>query len=49
MYRTLGPRIAQQLEPLLPVLEMELSDDFRFAFVELVLPGSVAANYPDTA
>jgi hypothetical protein len=38
-----------QLENLLPVLEMSLSDELRAACDELVPPGSAAANFHNTA
>jgi aryl-alcohol dehydrogenase-like predicted oxidoreductase len=45
----IGPRTMEQLEPLLPVLEMTLSDDARAACNELVPPGSCVANFHNTA
>ena len=39
----------EQLEPLLPVLEMTLSDDLRAACDDLVPPGSVVADFHNTA
>ena len=44
-----GPRTVAQLEHILPVLEMTLSDDLRAACDELVPPGSVVANFHNTA
>ena len=45
----IGPRTLEHLEPLLPVLDMELSDDVRAACDELVPPGSVVADFHNTA
>jgi aryl-alcohol dehydrogenase-like predicted oxidoreductase len=45
----LGPRTVEQLEHLLPVLEMQLSDDLRAACDELVPPGSAVANFHNSA
>jgi len=45
----IGPRTVEQLEPLLPILDMELSDDLRQACDDLVPPGSVVANFHNTA
>ncbi len=44
-----GPRTLQHLEDVLPVLEMTLSDDLRAACDELVPPGSVVADFHNTA
>jgi aryl-alcohol dehydrogenase-like predicted oxidoreductase len=44
-----GPRTVAQLEHILPVLEMTLSPELRAACDELVPPGSVAANFHNTA
>jgi len=44
-----GPRTMQHLEDVLPVLEMKLSDDLRAACDELVPPGSVVADFHNTA
>jgi len=44
-----GPRTVAQLEHILPVLEMELSDDLRDACDRVVPPGSVVANFHNTA
>lgn len=44
-----GPRTVAQLEHILPVLEMTLSEDLRAACDELVAPGSVVANFHNTA
>ncbi|MEM7132901.1 MAG: aldo/keto reductase [Chloroflexota bacterium] len=45
----IGPRTVEQLEHFLPVLEMSLDDDLRAACDELVPPGSVAADFHNTA
>ena len=45
----IGPRTMAHLEPLLPVLEMTLSDDLRAACDELVPPGSVVADFHNTS
>jgi len=45
----LGPRTIAQLEPLLPVLEMALDEETRKACDQLVPPGSVVANFHNTA
>jgi aryl-alcohol dehydrogenase-like predicted oxidoreductase len=45
----MGPRTLEQLEHFLPVLEMELDDDTRAACDALVPPGSVAANFHNSA
>ena len=39
----------EHLKPLLPVLEMELSDAARAACDELVPPGSCVASFHNTA
>ena len=39
----------EHLEPLLPVLEMELSDAARQACDDLVPPGSVVSDFHNTA
>ena len=44
-----GPRTMEHLESLLPVLEMDLSDDLRAACDELVPPGSVVADFHNTS
>jgi 1-deoxyxylulose-5-phosphate synthase len=44
-----GPRTVTQLEHILPVLEMTLSDNLRAACDELVPPGSAVANFHNTA
>ncbi len=44
-----GPRTVAQLENLLPVLEMSLSDELRAACDELVPPGSAVANFHNSA
>ena len=45
----IGPRTLTHLENLLPVAEMTLSDDIRIACDNLVPPGSVIANFHNTA
>jgi aryl-alcohol dehydrogenase-like predicted oxidoreductase len=45
----IGPRTMAHLEPLLPVLEMSLPDDVRAACDALVPPGSVVADFHNTA
>jgi aryl-alcohol dehydrogenase-like predicted oxidoreductase len=45
----IGPRTVAQLENLLPVLEMSLSEELRAACDALVPPGSAAANFHNTA
>ena len=44
-----GPRTAEQLRNLLPVLEMSLSDEIRTDCDELVSPGSVVASFFNSA
>jgi 1-deoxyxylulose-5-phosphate synthase len=44
-----GPRTVQQLENLLPVIEMSLSEELRAACNTLVPPGSAVANFFNTA
>ncbi len=45
----IGARTLEHLEHLLPVLEMELDNDTRAACDALVPPGSVVANFHNTA
>lgn len=45
----IGPRTLEQLEHYLPVMEMTLSDDVREACDALVAPGSVVANFHNSA
>jgi aryl-alcohol dehydrogenase-like predicted oxidoreductase len=45
----IGPRTLDQLEELLPVLEMNLDNETRKACDELVPPGSVVANFHNSA
>lgn len=45
----LGPRTLEQLEHLLPVAQMKLSDDLRAACDALVPPGSAVANFHNSA
>jgi aryl-alcohol dehydrogenase-like predicted oxidoreductase len=44
-----GPRTLDQLEHLLPVLEMQLSSEVRAACDDLVPPGSAVANFHNSA
>ena len=45
----IGPRTLEHLKNLLPIAEMKLSDDIRVACDNLVPPGSVIANFHNTA
>ncbi len=45
----IGPRTIEQLEHLLPVLEMKLSDELRAACDRLVPPGGAVASFFNTA
>ena len=45
----IGPRTLDHLKNLLPVAEMKLSDDIRNECDKLVPPGSVIANFHNTA
>ncbi|MCB9139299.1 MAG: aldo/keto reductase [Caldilineaceae bacterium] len=45
----IGPRTVAQLEHMLPVMEMTLSDELRAACDELVPPGGFAANFHNSA
>jgi aryl-alcohol dehydrogenase-like predicted oxidoreductase len=45
----IGPRTLDQLEQMLPLLEMSLDDDTRRACDALVPPGSAAANFHNSA
>jgi len=45
----IGPRTVAQLEELLPVMEMRLDEGTRKACDELVPPGSVVANFHNSA
>jgi aryl-alcohol dehydrogenase-like predicted oxidoreductase len=45
----IGPRTVAQLENLLPVLEMSLSEELRAACDALVPPGSAVANFHNSA
>lgn len=45
----IGPKSVKQLEHLLPVLEMSLTEEIRTACDALVPPGSAAANFHNTA
>ena len=45
----IGPRTLAQLENLLPVANMRLSDDIKIECDNLVPPGSVVANFHNTA
>jgi 1-deoxyxylulose-5-phosphate synthase len=44
-----GPRTTEQLEHILPVLEMKLSDELRAACDALVPPGSAVVNFHNSA
>lgn len=44
-----GPRTLDQLESLIPIMEMNLSDELRARCDELVPPGSVVADFHNTA
>ncbi len=44
-----GPRTSQQLEEVLPILDMRLSDEMRAACDALVPPGSAVVNFHNTA
>ncbi|GIW30270.1 MAG: aldo/keto reductase [Meiothermus sp.] len=45
----IGPKSVEQLEHLLPVLDMKLPEDLRAACDALVPPGSAVANFHNTA
>jgi aryl-alcohol dehydrogenase-like predicted oxidoreductase len=45
----IGPRTAEHLESILPVMEMELSDELRVACDALVPPGSVVTDFHNTS
>ncbi|MCO5245672.1 MAG: aldo/keto reductase [Anaerolineae bacterium] len=45
----IGPRTVEQLDHFLPVLEMQLDESIRLACDELVPPGSVVANFHNSA
>lgn len=45
----IGPRSVEQLEHLLPVLDMKLPEDIRAACDALVPPGSAVANFHNSA
>ena len=45
----IGPRTVEQLEQLLPVLEMDLADSIRAACDELVPPGSAVVDFHNSA
>ena len=45
----IGPRTIEQLEHFLPVIEMELDEATRLACDKLVPPGSVVANFHNSA
>lgn len=45
----IGPRTVEQLEHLLPVVEMKLGEELRAACDELVPPGSAVANFHNSA
>ena len=45
----IGPRTMEHLESLLPVMDMELSDDLRAACDALVPPGNAVADFHNTS
>jgi aryl-alcohol dehydrogenase-like predicted oxidoreductase len=45
----IGPRTLEQLDHLLPVMELQLAETFRTACDQLVPPGSAVANFHNTA
>jgi aryl-alcohol dehydrogenase-like predicted oxidoreductase len=45
----IGPRTMEHLESLLPVMDMDLSDDLRAACDELVPPGNAVADFHNTS
>ncbi len=45
----IGPRTSEQLEHFLPVMDMQLDDSLRAACDQLVPPGSVVANFHNSA
>jgi aryl-alcohol dehydrogenase-like predicted oxidoreductase len=45
----IGPRTVEQLDHLLPVMELGLADDLRAACDQLVPPGSAVANFHNSA
>ena len=45
----IGPRTAEQLEELLPVMEMSLDEEVRAACDELVPPGTAVVDFHNTA
>ena len=45
----IGPRTLQQLDDILPVIEMKLSNETRLACDKLVPPGSVISDFHNTA
>ncbi|MGA8541364.1 MAG: aldo/keto reductase [Terriglobales bacterium] len=45
----IGPRTLEQLDHLLPVLEMQLTEAMKVACDELVPPGSAVANFHNTS
>ncbi|MGB8060286.1 MAG: hypothetical protein WCF26_00130, partial [Candidatus Sulfotelmatobacter sp.] len=45
----IGPRNIEQLEHLLPVLEMKLNETVKAACDELVPPGSAVANFHNSS
>ena len=44
-----GPRTLAQLQDLLPVMSMELTDEMKRACDELVPPGSAVTNFLNSA
>ena len=45
----IGPRTLDQLNDILPVIEMSLSDETRLLCDKLVPPGSVVSDFHNTA
>ncbi len=45
----IGPRTMEQLEHFLPVMEMQLTDQIREAYDELVPPGSAVSDFHNSA
>ena len=44
-----GPRTLEQLEDVLPVMQMSLDDEMRRACDQVVPPGSAVANFLNSA
>jgi aryl-alcohol dehydrogenase-like predicted oxidoreductase len=45
----IGPRTLEQLDHLLPVMELQLAETLRAACDQLVPPGSAVANFHNSA